>query len=187
MKKAFLAESGIVIFSSLALIVIFIIFMVLFSLLDGNAEFSIKSTGNDIDSDIVLNNLLITPVTVDDEIVPMYDLITFWHYENKYQPQLGEELQKTLTHMEHYYKEVYEDKNQFSCRKHYRIEIIDAKFNTVLFAVTSYNYYKSADELTPNSDTFCFSRGNTGSSVREITLPDKTLLQLKLYYQILKT
>lgn len=190
-KSQFFSSSAVTVFSVIALIILFILFFILFKINTHKYSFSIESAASDMDSDIMLTNILNTPVSVDGKVILMSDYIAIWYYDkSRYKDNITTASQEILNLMEHYYKDIFVDEKKnkpIDCRKVYRLKIDDpdAIFLTNELTVDSANYDGSGAIGLSSSKSYCYPENSVGEIKRDIILPDGKKLSLTLGYEVI--
>jgi hypothetical protein len=96
-KKAFFAEVTIDVFAILAIFIIFIIFIVILSFSKNQINVNIKAISSDYDCNIVLMQILNTPIEIDGFKTDFATFIAFSYLDKKHLPKLENNLTNLVT------------------------------------------------------------------------------------------
>ena len=199
-----------ILFTTIALVLVFSVFSLVFrfGLEDKSYEFSLVATSSDLDVDIQLNTLLMSPVSYQGHTVPMREVIkrAALAYKddstNEAARVFNRTVQERLNLMEHRFDDVVvgDDRDELrNCRKKYTLTLfegdatdveMDELFTelTILRNVQSRPQHYGTIISNPyryyitDKKAGCYEDANRGFSAsrRTLTLPDGEVLTVQL-------
>jgi hypothetical protein len=158
-KSQILGEFTVVVFSLIALIMILVIFYILMSMNTHSISFEIDSVADNVDLEIMLNNLLLTPVVINSHQMPLHQALPFSLKSDissaSVKDQLESQVSDFLTIAENYYPNYIigkKEKSMVECRVIYKITF--KQDYSVIFSSESSHFSYVYNEVT-GTRPFC--------------------------------
>jgi hypothetical protein len=168
----------------LILILLFVLFSIMMEFRKPS-EFKISSNSENLDLEISMNNMMRTPVIIDDMYITYIDLIELYSFDSLYKHKLISATEEILLLMEHYFDVVIDGRDSRSCKSTYFVTIEGKEGNSLdidSLEVLSYSIRGKTSSLLSLAAPDCYDvlKRNHHVSSKEIILQngDKVIISL---------